>query len=123
MRNASEPPQVDVLNEKLGVTWDWSYGTRDADKTIKPVKVDAVGKMSADGNNGWTVIMPIRELEKIQKEKQAWEPKAKWRKQQRQSPKVQGISACDGKGGRNGACAAGAAENQGHGLSCHQPDG
>lgn len=69
MRNASEPPQVDVLNEKLGVTWDWSYGTRDADKTIKPVKVDAVGKMSADGNNGWTVIMPIRELEKIQKEK------------------------------------------------------
>ena len=49
--------------------------------------------------------------------------KAKWRKQQRQSPKVQGISACDGKGGRNGACAAGAAENQGHGLSCHQPDG
>ena len=29
MRNASEPPQVDVLNEKLGVTWDWSYGTRD----------------------------------------------------------------------------------------------
>ena len=75
MRNASEPPQVDVLNEKLGVTWDWSYGTRDADKTIKPVKVDAVGKMSADGNNGWTVIMPIRELEKIQKEKQAWEQK------------------------------------------------
>ncbi len=75
MRNASEPPQVDVLNEKLGVTWDWSYGTRDADKTIKPVKVDAVGKMSADGNNGWTVIMPIRELEKIQKEKQAWERK------------------------------------------------
>ena len=75
MRNASEPPQVDVLNEKLGVTGDWSYGTRDADKTIKPVKVDAVGKMSADGNNGWTVIMPIRELEKIQKEKQAWEQK------------------------------------------------
>ena len=75
MRNASEPPQVDVLKEKLGVTWDWSYGTRDADKTIKPVKVDAVGKMSADGNNGWTVIMPIRELEKIQKEKQAWEQK------------------------------------------------
>ena len=69
------PSQVDVLNEKLGVTWDWSYGTRDADKTIKPVKVDAVGKMSADGNNGWTVIMPIRELEKIQKEKQAWEQK------------------------------------------------
>ena len=57
------------------MTWDWSYGTRDADKTIKPVKVDAVGKMSADGNNGWTVIMPIRELEKIQKEKQAWEQK------------------------------------------------
>ncbi len=75
MRYSSDPPEVDVLNENLSLTWDWNYGTRDADKTIKPIKVDAVGTLPADGNNGWSVIMPIKELENLQKEKAKWEQK------------------------------------------------
>lgn len=75
MRYTSEPPAVDVLNEKISITYDWNYGTRNADKTIKPVKVDAVGKLSAEGNDSWRVIMPIKELEKLQKARQEWEKK------------------------------------------------
>lgn len=75
MRYTSEPPQVDVLNEKISITYDWNYGTRNADKSIKPVKVDAVGKLSAEGNDSWRVIMPIKELEKLQKARQEWEKK------------------------------------------------
>lgn len=73
MRYSSDPPKVDVLNEKLSLTWDWNYGTRNADKTIKPIKVDAVGTLPADGNNSWSIIMPIKELENLQKEKKKWE--------------------------------------------------
>lgn len=73
MRYSSEPPKVDVLNEKLSLTWDWNYGTRNADKSIKPIKVDAVGTLPADGNNSWSIIMPIKELENLQKEKKKWE--------------------------------------------------
>lgn len=75
MRYTSEPPQVDVLNEKISITYDWNYGTRNADKSIKPVKVEAVGKLSAEGNDSWRVIMPIKELEKLQKARQEWEKK------------------------------------------------
>lgn len=75
MRQTSEPPQVDVLNEKISITYDWNYGTRNADKSIKPVKVDAVGRLSAEGNDSWRVIMPIKELEKLQKARQEWEKK------------------------------------------------
>ena len=73
MRYSSEPPKVDVLNEKLSLTWDWNYGTRNADKSIKPIKVEAVGTLPADGNNSWSIIMPIKELENLQKEKKKWE--------------------------------------------------
>ena len=73
MRYSSEPPKVDVLNEKLSLTWDWNCGTRNADKSIKPIKVDAVGTLPADGNNSWSIIMPIKELENLQKEKKKWE--------------------------------------------------
>lgn len=75
MRYTSEPPQVDVLNEKISITYDWNYGTRNADKGIKPIKVDAVGKLSAEGSDSWRVIMPIKELEKLQKARQEWEQK------------------------------------------------
>lgn len=75
MRYTTDPPQVDVLNEKISITYDWNYGTRNADKSIKPVKVDAVGKLSAEGSDSWRVIMPMKELEKIQKARQDWEKK------------------------------------------------
>lgn len=75
MRYTTEPPAVDVLNEKISVSYDWNYGTRHADKSIKDIKMDAVGKTSADGNSSWSVFMPIKELEKIQKARQEWEEK------------------------------------------------
>ncbi|MBQ3614845.1 MAG: ABC transporter permease [Anaerotignum sp.] len=75
MRYTTEPPAVDVLNEKISVSYDWNYGTRNADKSIKAIKMDAVGKTSADGNSSWSVFMPIKELEKIQKARKEWEEK------------------------------------------------
>ena len=75
MRYTTEPPAVDVLNEKISVSYDWNYGTRNADKSINAIKLDAVGKTSADGNSSWSVFMPIKELEKIQKARKEWEEK------------------------------------------------
>ena len=75
MRYSTDPPEIDILNEKVSITYDWNYGTRNADRSIKATKVDAVGKMSAEGSDSWRVIMPMKELEKIQKEKAAWEKK------------------------------------------------
>lgn len=49
----AEPPEVELIGEKVEVSFDWAYGTRDADKTIKSNKYEVVGTMSAEGNNGW----------------------------------------------------------------------
>ena len=46
MRYDSPSPEVDILNDKVMVTTDWNYGTKYADKTIKPIKVDVVGTIS-----------------------------------------------------------------------------
>lgn len=73
MRYTSEPPVVDILNETINVSYDWSYGTKNADKKIKPVKMQAVGRTSAEGGNAWSVFMPIDQLEEIQKERKEWE--------------------------------------------------
>ena len=73
MRYTSEPPQIDLLNETIQVSYDWGYGTKNADRSIKPIKMNAVGKMSAEGNNAWSVFMPIDELEEIQEARQEWE--------------------------------------------------
>lgn len=74
-RLSAEPPQIDVLHEKLSITFDWNYGTRNADKSIKPIKVEAVGKLSSEGSDSWRVIMPMKELEKIEKSQKEWEKK------------------------------------------------
>lgn len=73
MRYSSDPPEIDYMNEKVNVTYDWNVGTRDADKSIKPVKVDVVGRTSADSSESWSVFMPYKELEKIKKEQEKWE--------------------------------------------------
>ena len=67
MRWSSEPPEVDILDKKIDISYDWNYGTRYADKSIKPVKMEVVGKLSAEGSDSWYVIMPIKELEKLEK--------------------------------------------------------
>lgn len=73
MRYAADPPAVDLLNKTINVSYDWNYGTKHADKSIKPIKMQAVGKTSAEGGNAWSVFMSIDELEEIQKARQEWE--------------------------------------------------
>ncbi len=75
MRMNAEPPEIELIGEKVEVSFDWAYGTRDADKTIKSNKYEVVGTMSAEGNNGWSVIMPLDEVEKIEKLQKEWEKK------------------------------------------------
>ena len=73
MRMSSEPPQVDLIGEKIDVSFDWGYGTRYAEKSVKPYKFEVVGTMPPDGSNGWSVIMPLKEVEKIEKAQKKWE--------------------------------------------------
>lgn len=73
MRYTSEPPVIDILNEPISVSYDWNYGTKDADRSIKPIKMNAVGKTSSEGGNAWSVFMPIDDVEEIQKARQKWE--------------------------------------------------
>lgn len=73
MRMNAEPPELSLIDEKIEVSYDWSYGTSYADKSVKATKFEVVGTMPADGANGWSAIMPIDELEKISKAQQEWE--------------------------------------------------
>ncbi len=73
MRYSSEPPQVEILDKKVDVSYDLSYGTRYADKKLKATKMEVVGTLSAEGNDSYWVIMPIKELEKLQKARDDWE--------------------------------------------------
>ncbi|MDD3394697.1 MAG: ABC transporter permease [Clostridia bacterium] len=75
MRMNSEPLQLELIGEKIEATFDWNYGTKYADKTLKSNKFEVVGTMPADGSNGWSVVMPIKEVEKIEKTQQEWEKK------------------------------------------------
>lgn len=73
MRRNSEPPEVDLIGERIEVSYDWGYGTKYADKSVKSFKFEVVGTMPAEGSNSWSVIMPLKEVEKIVKEQKEWE--------------------------------------------------
>ena len=75
MRYNSPPPEVDVLNDKVMITTDWNYGTRHADKNLKPIKVDVVGILPSGGETGYAVFMPIKALEQIKQDQQEYEEK------------------------------------------------
>ncbi len=72
MQMQAGPPEVDLMNDKVMITYDWSHGTRDADKSIKPIKTNVVGVMPSGGGNGYTVVMPLAQMQKIEKEVDAW---------------------------------------------------
>ena len=57
------------------VTTDYNYGTKYADKAIKPIKVEVVGTLSSGGSDSYTVFMPIKELEKIKIAQSEYEAK------------------------------------------------
>lgn len=75
MRYDSPSPEIDILNDKIMITTDWNYGTKQADKAIKPIKVDVVGTIGGGGNDGYNVFMPIKELEKIKIAQSEYEAK------------------------------------------------
>lgn len=75
MRYNSPAPEVDIFNDKIMVTTDYNYGTKYADKAIKPIKVEVVGTLSSGGSDGYTVFMPIKELEKIKIAQSEYEAK------------------------------------------------
>ena len=64
MRYDSPSPEVDIFNDKVMITTDWNYGTRDADKALKPIKAEVVGTLRSGGSDGYFVFMPIKDLEK-----------------------------------------------------------
>ena len=76
MRYSTEPPEVDLMNEKVQITYDYNYGTNYADKKIKPYKVEVVGILESGGNDSYSVIMPLKDLEKIKKDKENYERSA-----------------------------------------------
>ncbi len=73
MQMQAGPPEIDIMNDKVTMTFDWDYGTKYADKKLKPIKTQVLGVMPNSGNNGYSVVMPIKQMEKIQKEKAKWE--------------------------------------------------
>ncbi|WP_352400482.1 ABC transporter permease [Anaerotignum sp.] len=73
MRMSAEKPKLELIGEKVEVTYDWGYGTKHADKSVKPFKFEVVGTMPADGSNSWSVVMPLKEVEKIEKAQKEWE--------------------------------------------------
>lgn len=75
MQMQTEPPEINVMEEKVIMTYDWNYGTKHADKSIKPIKTPVLGIMPDGGGNGYSVVMPLKQMEKIQKDKEAWQKK------------------------------------------------
>ena len=75
MRYDTPSPEVDIFNDKVMITTDWNYGTRDADKALKPIKAEVVGTLRSGGSDGYFVFMPIKELEKIKIEQAEYEAK------------------------------------------------
>lgn len=71
----AEPPEINVMEEKILLTYDWGYGTKNADKSIKAIKTPVLGIMPDGGGNGYSVVMPLKQMEKIKKEKEAWQKK------------------------------------------------
>ena len=72
MQMQTEPPEINVMEEKVIMTYDWNYGTKHADKSIKPIKTPVLGIMPDGGGNGYSVVMPLKQMEKIQKDKEAF---------------------------------------------------
>lgn len=75
MQMQAEAPEINVMEDKVIMTYDWNYGTKYADKSIKPIKTPVLGIMPDGGGNGYNVVMPLKQMEKIQKDKEAWQKK------------------------------------------------
>ncbi len=63
----SEEP-MDVMNEKMKLSYDHGFSGRNADKSIKPYNIKTVGIYGEEYGDGYNIIMPIDAVEKIQLE-------------------------------------------------------
>ena len=62
----SPPAEVDLFGDtKTKITYDNSYGTKNADKKVKPYKIEPVGVLDGDGENSYSAFMSLQYLEKI----------------------------------------------------------
>lgn len=68
--NDSNSIEVNVEEDKFQITYDQSYGQSEADKSIKAKKINIVGVLDPMGNDSWSCVMPIDELQKIKDEKE-----------------------------------------------------
>lgn len=75
MQAQSQPPEIDAMKDKMVLTYDWNYGTKEQDKSVKPIKANVVGVMPNNGSNSYSVIMPIQQMQKIMKDMEAWQKK------------------------------------------------
>lgn len=73
MRYTAEHPEINLFEDKVLVTYDYNYGTKNADKKIKPYKVEMAGLIEGNGDDSNSVVMPIKELEKIIADKKKYE--------------------------------------------------
>lgn len=74
MRWMSPPPEVNLQEEdKLKITYDYAYGTKEADKKVKPYKVELVGTLSGYGEDSYSVVMPLKQVEKMIADKKKYE--------------------------------------------------
>lgn len=67
---------ADVMGEKLKLSYDPGFSGRNADKSIKPYNIKAVGIYGEEYGNSYNIIMPIDAVEKIQFEQRKNEMKA-----------------------------------------------
>lgn len=72
MQQQSKPPQIDVMKDKIMITVDNGYGTKSAEKSIKPVKATVLGVMPDSGMSGYSVVLPLKQMEKLQKQKEEY---------------------------------------------------
>lgn len=73
MRYTVQPPELNLFEEKIKISYDYNYGTKDADKSIKPYKAEVVGILDGRGENSYSVVMSLKELEKIISDKEKHE--------------------------------------------------
>lgn len=67
--NGSNNIEIKPYEDKFQITYDNSYGTKEMDKTIKPKKIEVVGEMDPNGQNSYTTVMPLDDVEKIAAER------------------------------------------------------
>lgn len=71
--NSSNQIDVDIENDSFQLTYDYSYGEKGSDKSIKPKKVNVVGVLSMEANDSWSSVMPLEQVAKIQAEREKHE--------------------------------------------------